>query len=108
MAEPVTVATVDGRRAPIKHAVLLAIGQALQFPAWYGVNLDALHDALGDLSWLPPGQVSLVWTHPEAFKLADPAGYQAVLDILRAAEDASRDGERPLRVTIVARPPGPR
>ncbi len=105
MAEPVTVGTVDGRRAPNKKAVLLAIGHALRFPDWYGANLDALHDALSDLSWLPPGQVSLIWSYPEAFRLADPSAYQDVVDILRTAEQASRDGERPLRVTIVPRPP---
>lgn len=104
MAEPVTLGTVDGRRAPNKKAVLLAIGHALQFPDWYGANLDALHDALTDLSWLPPGQVSLVWTYPEAFRLADPAGYRDVLDTLLAAEEVSTDTERPLRITVVPRP----
>jgi RNAse (barnase) inhibitor barstar len=108
MAEPVTTGTIDGRRAPSRMAVLLAAGHALQFPDWYGANLDALHDALNDLSWLPPGEVELIWTHPEAFRIADPEGYQAVLDIIRAAEKASEHGERPLRLRMIARPPGPR
>ena len=30
-----------------------AISRDLSFPEWFGGNLDALHDCLTDLSWLP-------------------------------------------------------
>lgn len=32
-----------------RRAMLVAIGQAFAFPAWYGANLDALYDCLTDL-----------------------------------------------------------
>lgn len=32
-----------------RRTLLLAIGQAFSFPAWYGANLDALYDCLTDL-----------------------------------------------------------
>ncbi|MGQ0545591.1 MAG: barstar family protein [Betaproteobacteria bacterium] len=31
-----------------------AIAKALDFPAWFGGNWDALEDCLGDLSWRKP------------------------------------------------------
>ncbi|MEU5690505.1 barstar family protein [Actinosynnema sp. NPDC020468] len=48
---------VHGRRA-----VLEAIGEALDFPDYYGRNLDALYDLASDLSWLPVGEHVLVWS----------------------------------------------
>jgi hypothetical protein len=38
-----------------KAEALDAIGAALNFPSWYGRNLDALYDGLVDLSWQPGG-----------------------------------------------------
>lgn len=49
------------RGAHSKRAAIEAIADALSFPAWSGRNLDALYDALTDLSWLPPGEHVLVW-----------------------------------------------
>ncbi|MGM1063442.1 barstar family protein [Saccharothrix sp. Mg75] len=44
-----------------KRAAIAAVADALDFPSWFGHNLDALHDALTDLSWLPEGEHVLVW-----------------------------------------------
>jgi hypothetical protein len=44
-----------------KSEAIAAIAEALSFPDWFGHNLDALHDSLVDLSWLPPGEHVLVW-----------------------------------------------
>ncbi|MBY8854305.1 barstar family protein, partial [Saccharothrix sp. MB29] len=41
-----------------KRAAIAAIAEALSFPAWFGQNLDALYDALTDLSWLPEGELT--------------------------------------------------
>jgi RNAse (barnase) inhibitor barstar len=32
-----------------RRALVAAIGRALEFPAWFGANLDALYDSLTDL-----------------------------------------------------------
>lgn len=37
--------------SPDLAAALCQIGRDLAFPDWYGANLDALADCLGDLSW---------------------------------------------------------
>ncbi len=75
-----------------------AIGVALSFPAWYGRNLDALHDCLTDLSWLPAGEHVLIWAGHRELELADPDGHRAVLTVLDDAAAAS--SSRPLSVLL--------
>jgi RNAse (barnase) inhibitor barstar len=73
-----------------------AIGAAMNFPAWYGRNLDALYDCLVDLSWQPPGEHVLIWTGYHEFEAVDPDGYRAVVSVLDEAAAASSG--RPLSV----------
>jgi RNAse (barnase) inhibitor barstar len=73
---------MDGTRIRGKDDFYDAVAAALSFPEWFGRNLDALHDSLSDLSWLPPGEHVLVWTAPQVFRDADPVGYRAVADVL--------------------------
>ncbi len=94
---------VDGRKARTKRQLLSAIGRALRFPDYYGQNLDALDELITDLSWLPPGPVELVWSDADELREVDPASYRAVLEILRDAEWATRDTERPLTVRLSRR-----
>ncbi len=42
---------LDGRSLATKAALLDALGQALDFPDYYGANWDALEECLQDLSW---------------------------------------------------------
>ena len=83
-----------------RRALFAAIGRALRFPARYSRDLDALADCLGDLSWLPAGEVVLVWDGSDALRQADPRGHRVLLDVLAAAVDATADGTRPLRVVL--------
>ncbi|MGH3853656.1 MAG: barstar family protein [Pseudonocardiaceae bacterium] len=64
-----------------KAEALEAIGVALSFPAWYGRNLDALHDCLADLS----GEHVLVWVGHRQLEADDPNAYQAILAVLETA-----------------------
>jgi hypothetical protein len=93
---------VDGRVLVSKRAALDAIAAALSFPDWFGHNLDALHDSLTDLSWLPAGEHVLVWSHPEVLRARDPGGYAGVSDALRDAVTAGGGPDRPLRVVLTA------
>jgi RNAse (barnase) inhibitor barstar len=74
------------------------IGAALDFPAWYGQNLDAMYDCLVDLSWQPLGEHVLIWTGHHALEAADPGGYRAVLAALDDA--AAANSERRLSVFL--------
>ncbi|GAY08547.1 hypothetical protein TOK_2304 [Pseudonocardia sp. N23] len=80
-----------------------AVAAQLDVPDWFGHNLDALRDVLGDLSWLPPGEVVLVWADPATLAVTDPDGHDRLLDVLADAAAASRQGERPLRVVLTGR-----
>lgn len=81
-----------------KAEALDAIGVALSFPAWYGHNLDALHDCLVDLSWQGAGEHVLVWAGHPQLQAADPDGYRALLAVLDDAAEAN--SERPLSVLL--------
>ncbi|MDX8035094.1 barstar family protein [Lentzea sp. BCCO 10_0856] len=73
-----------------KNAAIAAIAKALDFPDWFGQNLDALYDSLSDLSWLPEGEYVLVV----------PANLDSsVSEVLRdAAKRTAESGDRKLRV----------
>ena len=42
---------IDFHESDNMASILAILGQSLDFPAWYGVNLDALQDCLTDFSW---------------------------------------------------------
>ena len=73
-----------------KTAAIAAIARALDFPDWFGQNLDALYDSLSDLSWLPEGEYVLVV----------PVNLDSsVSQVLRdAAKRTAESGDRKLRV----------
>lgn len=80
-----------------KPGTLAAFAAALHFPSWYGHNLDALADCLGDLSWLPEGPVDIHWADG-LLAAADPGAHQAVLHVVTAAVAETRDSARPVRM----------
>ncbi len=84
--------------------LLTAIGRVLRFPGYYGRNLDALEECLLDLSWLPEGQVVLVWEGDDELRRTDPAGYAALLEVFAAATEQMAGGPRPLHVLLTTRP----
>jgi RNAse (barnase) inhibitor barstar len=70
---------------------LVAIGRALEFPAWFGANLDALYDSLTDLPERTPAPGYVVLLDGLAPR-ADTDDNAALLDVFRdaAEEFASR------------------
>ena len=75
---------LDGRKAESRRALHRLIAQRLGFPAWYGANLDALHDCLTDL----PEPVELTITHADA--LGDTLGAYAAA-FRRVLEDSAEE-----------------
>ena len=74
------VVRVDLAGARDKGALIERVARALEFPAWFGGNWDALEDCLSDLSWSTgDGHVLLI----ENAEASDERGI--LVDILRSA-----------------------
>ena len=97
------VAVVLGPAAS-KAELLEEFAGALQFPGWFGRNWDALADALGDLSWLPPGEKVVVWVGADVLRARQPAAYLTALDVLRDGAKRSTTSGRPLTVLLATGP----
>ncbi len=82
-----------------KPGVLRTIGQAFDFPRWFGANLDALYDALTDLPDVQaaPGYLVVLDDLPYT-KLFGAEERDAVLEVFRDATEALADRGVPLRV----------
>jgi len=83
-------ATLTGIRE--RRPLLVAIGRALEFPSWFGANLDALYDSLTDLPerFPAPGYVVVLDGLAQG---ADTEENAALLDVFRdAAEDFAGRG----------------
>jgi RNAse (barnase) inhibitor barstar len=83
-----------------KKGVLEVFGQVLDFPEYYGVNLDALNDSLHDfadsLSEDGDAPVTMIWQVPAAYRTDRSFG--VVCEIL---QDAERYAGRDLAVIAV-------
>jgi RNAse (barnase) inhibitor barstar len=87
--------TLSGIRE--RRPLLVAIGRALEFPAWFGANLDALYDSLTDMpERLPaPGYVIVLDGLTQGPDTDDNA---AILDVFRDAAEEFAGQRHALRV----------
>lgn len=74
-----------------------AMSGALDFPEWFGGNLDALHDCLTDLSWRPATGYIITLDRSEALR-ANPTSFAMFNEVLASASDAWRPRGIPFRV----------
>lgn len=83
---------VDLQGCSDKAGVLRAIGQAFDFPRWFGANLDALYDSLTDLPDTSPttGYVVVLDDLPYT-KLFGAEERDAVLEVFRDATEVLAD-----------------
>lgn len=81
-------AVEEGRQVQVvgggatKAETLEAFSEALNFPEWFGLNLDALADCLDTLARESDGEWEIVWDGAAALRRADPraaSGIEAVL-----------------------------
>ncbi len=61
------VVRIDGAKTKTLKRFYRKIAKKLNFPDYVSRNLDALTDALCDLTWLPEPAVQLYIKNPEAF-----------------------------------------
>ena len=73
--------------APTKAEALDAIGKALDFPSYYGKNLDALTDCLRDLE----APTALIWVGWEPFAVQAASDWGKLVTVLsdRVAEEGT-------------------
>ena len=91
---------INGRAVNDKQTFLLAAGQALDFPSYYGRNWDGFEEMVNDLSWLgldthsqtstAEGEPSnagcaLLYDHAHTFAAHDSHAWHTALDILQGA-----------------------
>ena len=88
---------VDLAGARDRKGVLRAIGRALQFPSYYGANLDALYDCLTDLPERDDIRAWLIVLPPLPAAM-DVEQRDALLDVFRDATEAFADAGIGLRV----------
>ena len=73
---------------------------ALQFPAFFGENWDALDECLNDLDWLPVGPCTLLMLDTQhVLDRAEPADRAALAEILKGTAEAW-NGSRPFHVIL--------
>lgn len=94
-------AYADGWGLSTKEETLTLLGSALDFPDYFGRNLDALVDCLRDLG-TGPGTV-LLWDGWGPVAHADPATFAAIVEIL---QERSADAN-PTALCVLLRGEGP-
>ncbi len=85
---------VDGWRGETRADFLRDVGLALDFPDYYGHNLDALNDCLRDLD----APTVLLWDGWGLLARSDPRGFGIVIDIMGGRDPD--DGDVPLAVLL--------
>ena len=98
-------AHVDGAGAPTKPALLAALGEALDFPAHYGANFDALADCLHDVDAGDRAGTLLLWDDWGRLATAQPSAFAVALTVLGVRADAKRGG--PFAVLLRGAGPAP-
>lgn len=83
-----------------KTGLLHALAAALDFPADFGRNWDALADSLEDLSWLPRVALVLEIAGSEGLRRDAPDAWRTALDILRAAATYWASHDRKMLVLV--------
>lgn len=99
--EPATATfAVDLQNHAKMRDLLRPLGEALDFPEWYGANLDALFDCLADPDWLEGGGIIRFYGLSPLVQ-NDPAGWADLLDVFRSACTARDDDESgPLTILL--------
>ena len=88
------------------RGVLRRLGETLEFPDWYGGNLDALVDCLCDAELVAGRTPAIAITGLATLQAHDPEGFAGLLAALGAATEERAAAGRPLAVLIDVAAPG--
>jgi Barstar (barnase inhibitor). len=89
------VCRIDLTGCSDRQALLQRMAVALQLPASFGHNWDALADCLRDLGWMPAWGHVLLFDHLDELQRAAPADLDILLGILDDAATFGSDREQP-------------
>jgi RNAse (barnase) inhibitor barstar len=81
-----------------KQAILQAIADAFAFPSWFGLNLDALYDALTDLDDAQVGDGLVVMLMGVSQAAPEAGARRALLQVFRDASAEYAERAVPFRV----------
>ena len=82
------------------ETTLRRLGSALQFPIWFGANLDALFDCLSDPDWLPAKGHVVILSGVDSVRAAGPEEFSTLIEVLQAASESRRETGSPLWILI--------
>ena len=85
-----------------KHQALGELGKACKFPAWYGVNFDALHDCLTDPDWQPKTGVVLQISGLDLLHERDPDSFSTLIEVLQSAASIRSAEKTPLWILLTS------
>jgi hypothetical protein len=108
------IAQIDGQKAHTLRGFYEEIAKVLNFPEYFGFNLDSFDEMLNDLSWLEQEKIAIYITNSGHFveKERNPDKLPTLLDLLDATcEDwkwADDEGDFPKKELIVAFSPSKR
>lgn len=86
-------AVEEGRQVQVipghatKAATLEAFSESLNFPEWFGMNLDALADCLDTLARESEGEWEIVWDGIAELRREDPRAATGIESILRELDE---------------------
>lgn len=89
-----------------KHQALSELGKACKFPAWYGVNFDALHDCLTDPDWQSKKGVVLQISGLDLLHQRDLDSFSTLIKVFRSAASIRSADKSPLWILLTSPTPG--
>jgi RNAse (barnase) inhibitor barstar len=81
-----TVIPLDSNKTQTLRGFYEEMADALEFPEYFGFNLDSLDELLNDLSWLEDERIAIYVADSESFisKERNPEKLASLLDVLDA------------------------
>ena len=84
-----------------KEALLQKIAEVLRFPAYFGMNWDALEECITDLSWLKAKGYVIVFANMDALATHNPRTSQILQGIFRSAATTWKNQKTPFYLFLV-------